>query len=56
MNSRIPSNLERQGKPGKMKWSGKVRERYARNIFFVSLESQGTFFKDADYLEIKKIL
>ncbi len=38
-NFRVPTNVESQGKLGKIKWSGKVME------LFVSLKSQGIFFK-----------
>ncbi len=36
---RVPTDLESQGKPDKIKWSLKVRE-----LFFISPKGQGTFF------------
>ncbi len=45
---RVPTDLESQGKPGKIKWSGKVRE-----FFLFLLKKSGNVFFYADYREIK---
>ncbi len=43
---RVLTNLESQGKSGKIKWSGKIRE-------FISPKSEG-FKKNSNHCEIKK--